>query len=63
MKDWEKRNIIEEERVRELTELYESIGFQVMVKNFQPEEQSEECTECMKLNPEKYKVIYTRREK
>jgi len=61
MDNWEKRNIIEKERVDEIIELYRNIGFEVMVKDFEPDREDEDCNECMKHEPEKYKVIYTRK--
>ncbi|RKY85695.1 hypothetical protein DRQ09_06930 [candidate division KSB1 bacterium] len=61
MKNWEKRNIIEKERVNELVELYRDIGFEVMVKDFNPDDFDGECSECMKIHPEKYKIIYTKK--
>ncbi len=59
--NWEKRNIIDEPRLSELVELYESLGFEVKVTDFKPEEFPEECSECMVTSPQKYKVIYTRK--
>ena len=61
MTQWQRRNVLETERVKELVEMYESIGFEVRVKDFKPGEFEGECSECMKSEPEKYKVIYTRR--
>ena len=55
---WQKRNVVDEPRLSELVELYVSLGFEVLVEPVDLE--SEECTECMKAAPEKYKVIYTR---
>ena len=63
MSEWEKRNVIEKERVDELINLYKDIGFEVLVEDFKPEKSEKECSECMKVNPGKYKVIYTRKVK
>ena len=63
MDTWEKRNIIEKERVNEFVELYEDIGFEVMVEDFDPDNFEGDCNECMKLEPERYRVIYTRKMK
>ncbi len=42
--------------------MYESIGFDVMVKDVDPEQLPEEyCKECFIANPEKYKILYTRK--
>ena len=60
--DWERRSIIDNDRVSEQVEMYESIGFEVMVKDVDPERLPEEyCKECFIANPEKYKILYTRK--
>ena len=60
--DWERRNIIDNDRVSEQVEMYESIGFEVMVKDVDPEQLPEEyCKECFITTPEKYKILYTRK--
>jgi hypothetical protein len=62
MADWERRSIIDNDRVSEQVEMYESIGFEVMVEDVDPEQLSEEyCKECFIANPEKYKILYTRK--
>jgi len=60
--DWVRRSIIDNDRVSEQIEKYESIGFEVMVKDVDPEQLPEEyCKECFIANPEKYKILYTRK--
>lgn len=60
--DWIRRSITDNDRVSEQVELYESIGFEVMVKDVVPEQlPAEYCKECFISNPEKYKIIYTRK--
>jgi len=60
--DWERRSIIDNDRVIEQVEMYEEIGFEVMVKDVVPDELPEEyCKECFIANPEKYKILYTRK--
>jgi len=62
--DWERRSIIDIDRVSEQVEMYEEIGFEVMVKDVDPEHLPEEyCKECFIANPEKYKILYTRKKK
>jgi hypothetical protein len=56
---WQKRNIADEPRLSEAVELYESLGFDVRLEPVDIE--SEDCTECMKTEPDRYKVIYTRK--
>ena len=57
---WIRRNIIDEPRLSELVELYESLGYEVMLKDFIAEVHPNECSECMAASPKKYKIIYTR---
>lgn len=62
--DWERRSIIDIDRVSEQVEMYEEIGFEVLVKDVDPEHLPEEyCKECFIANPEKYKILYTRKKK
>jgi len=44
-KDWERGFTVEEQRVNEYKELYESIGYEVRVEPATPDEQ-EECQTC-----------------
>jgi hypothetical protein len=55
---WTKRFIYDEPRLSEAVELYESMGFEVRLEPIDMD--SEDCTECMRAEPDKYKVIYTR---
>jgi len=60
--EWLRRSIIDNHRVSEQVEMYESIGFEVVVKDVDPEHLPEEyCKECYIANPEKYKILYTRK--
>ncbi len=60
--DWLRRSIIDNDRVSEQVEMYESIGFEVMVKDVDPEHLPKEyCKECFITNPEEYKILYTRK--
>ena len=57
---WERRATYDEPRLSELVEMYEGLGYAVYLKPFDPDEERE-CTECMKVSPEKYETIYTRK--
>ena len=57
---WERRATYDEPRLSELVEMYEELGYEVYLKPFDPDEERE-CTECMKVSPEKYETIYTRK--
>ncbi len=57
---WEKQSTHDEPRLSEMVAMYEEIGFEVRLEPF--DRLSEPgCTECMKISPEKYKIIYTRK--
>ena len=58
--EWEKRNIVDEHRAKEIIDMYESLGFEVKVESFNPEICKTECNECMKESPEMFKIIYTK---
>jgi len=58
---WVRRCILDNHKVSERVEMYESIGFEVMVKDVVPEQLPEEyCKTCYISNPEKYKILFTR---
>ncbi len=57
---WEKQSTNDEPRLSELAELYRELDFEVHLEPFHPEE-TQECTECMKVSPDKYKTIYIRK--
>ncbi len=49
-----------EPRLSEAIELYESIGFEVHLEPVIPSEIDGECKECYAIEPDKYKLIYTK---
>lgn len=57
---WEKQMTYDEPRLSELVELFEGTGFETLLEPFNPEEESG-CVECMRIEPERYKTIYTRK--
>ena len=60
--NWVRRCILDNHRVSEQVEMYESIGFEVMVKDVDPDNLPQEyCKECYIANSEKYKILYTRK--
>jgi len=59
-KDWERVFTVEEQRVNEYVELYESIGYEVRVEPSTPDEQ-EACQTCFKANFNNLRTIYIKR--
>jgi hypothetical protein len=62
---WEKRFIADEPRLTEMKELYESIGFDVILEPLPSKEEMAACAEsgctaCLDLDPSKYRTIYTK---
>ncbi len=61
-KDWERGFTVEEQRVNEYVELYESIGYEVRVEPATPNEQ-EACQTCFKADIDNLRTIYIKRNK
>ena len=61
-KDWERGFTIEENRVSEYVELYESIGYEVRVEPATPDE-IEDCQVCFKAEFNNLRTIYIKRNK
>jgi len=59
-KDWERGFTVEERRVKEYVELYESIGYEVRVEPATPNE-VEECQVCFKADFNNLRTIYIKR--
>jgi hypothetical protein len=62
---WERRFIADEPRLSEMKELYESIGFEVLLEPLPPKEEMASCAEggctaCFEFDPARYRIIYTR---
>ena len=60
LEGWTERNTIDEPRLSELVELYEELGFEVMLRPVSADEMTEACSVCVMADPERYKTIYTR---
>jgi len=57
---WKKQTTYDEPRLSEMVEMYKEIGLEVHLETFIPE-QNPGCSDCMKISPEKYRTIYTRK--
>lgn len=57
---WVRRFIGGPPRLREMTELYESLGHEVLLDPLKPGELDTECGECV-LALQLFRVVYTRR--
>jgi hypothetical protein len=61
-KDWERGFTVEEHRVNEYVELYNSIGYEVRVEPATPSEE-EQCQECFKVDFDNLRTLYIRQKK
>jgi hypothetical protein len=57
---WERRTTTDEPRLSELVELYEELGFEVMLRPISREKLGQDCQECYLAEPDRFRTIYTR---
>jgi len=57
---WKTQATYDDPRLSEIVEMYERIGFEVHLEPFNAENESG-CTACMRLAPDLFRTIYTRR--
>jgi len=64
---WEKRFVASEPRLSEAVELYESIGFEVLLEPLPDDEELQKdnceasgCTACFEADRECFRIIFTR---
>ena len=57
---WEKRAIYDDPRLMEIVEQYEEIGFEVHLEPIRTENK-DGCIDCIQQNPDRFKIIYTRK--
>jgi len=61
--NWQRRGIFTEPRLSELVAFYRELGYDVLVRAFEPSDLAEgPCRECFLLFPERFKILYTRGE-
>ncbi|MHA2176347.1 MAG: hypothetical protein ACXACP_06835 [Candidatus Hodarchaeales archaeon] len=59
---WTKKFTVEAHRVEEYVNLYKSLGQEVYVESTIPDDR-EECQVCFETECDRFKTIYTRKEK
>jgi len=57
---WEKQATYDNPRLSEMVEMYKDIGLEVHLEPFDAENEAG-CSSCMKLMPDLFKTIYTRK--
>ncbi len=58
---WQPRFIGDGRQVKEATELYEELGFEVRAEPVPAEQMGDDCTDCQVLILLQFKTIYTRK--
>jgi len=58
---WERRHMVDPARAIETTELYESLGFEVLHRKLTPDDFGPQCSQCAVDACRSYVLIYTRR--
>jgi hypothetical protein len=58
---WQRMATASEPRLDEMIELYESLGYMVRLEDIDLESEGEECMECYKAEPGKFKTIYVKK--
>lgn len=60
---WERRQLADPQRAAETTELYESLGFEVLAKELTESDFGDACKTCAVVGCQGYVMIYTRKKK
>jgi len=64
---WERRFIACEPRLSEMIEMYKEIGFEVHLESLPSKEEMQSgcdesgCTACFDVDPDRYRIIFTRK--
>ena len=57
---WERQTTTDEPRLSELIDFYEELGFEVLLRPAALKELGQDCTDCMRAEPQRFRTIYTR---
>lgn len=58
---WIKRTIIDEPRLSEIVDEYESLGFEVRLEPVDTDEMDEGCRRCYGNNAARFRTVYVRK--
>ena len=59
---WTRQFVADEPRLSEATQLYEDLGFEVLAEPLPDSCEEGECRTCLEADPDRYRIIYTRRQ-
>ena len=60
---WERRFTADEQRAKEVVELYEQLGYEVRAEPVRAEELDDDCQDCRTVVSVHFRTIYTRKKK
>lgn len=60
---WERRFTADEQRAKEVTELYAQLGYEVRAEPVRAEELDDDCQDCRTVVSIHFRTIYTRKRK
>ncbi len=58
---WERRFTADEQRAKEVMELYSQLGYEVRAEPVRPEEMHDDCEDCRTVVAFHFQTIYTRK--
>ena len=61
LEGWKNRGTFDDPRLLDVVEMYEELDFEVLLVDFDPDAHIG-CVECMKAEPQRYKIVYTRKQ-
>lgn len=60
-KGWQRRTTLDNIRLTEIIELYESLGFEVLLEPVQPKNFGVKCSNCYLADCDKFTILYIRK--
>jgi hypothetical protein len=60
---WERRFTADEQRIKEVTELYTQLGYEVRAEPVRADELDDDCQDCRSVVSVHFRTIYTRKRK
>ena len=60
---WERRFTADEQRAKEVTELYTQLGYEVRAEPVRADELDDDCQDCRSVVSFHFRTIYTRKKK
>ena len=62
-KGWQRRFVTDSRRIKEVTDLYDELGFEIHAEPVQAEEFDDDCEDCGLVALLKFSTIYTRKKR